>query len=90
MALSVGDLIPGFLPRVSWHTDSVPASVYTKDMDRAFRMAAAIESGGVAINGLFIPSNQTPFGGFKQSGVGKELGKYGLMEYMKTKSVHIK
>jgi aldehyde dehydrogenase (NAD+) len=64
--------------------------VYTKDLDRALRVSAAIDSGSVTVNGPSIPAFQTPFGGFKQSGIGKELGKYGLLEYMKTKSVHIK
>jgi hypothetical protein len=53
-------------------------------------MGSAIECGAVSVNGLMIPSYQTPFGGFKQSGIGKELGKYGLLEYMRTKTVHIK
>lgn len=53
-------------------------------------MSSAIECGAVSVNGPMIPSYQTPFGGFKQSGIGKELGKYGLLEYMKTKTVHIK
>jgi hypothetical protein len=51
---------------------------------------SAIPDRGISINGPFIPSYQTPFGGFKQSGSGKELGKYALLEYMKTKTVHIK
>lgn len=53
-------------------------------------MSSALEAGGISINGPFVPSYQTPFGGFKQSGIGKELGKYGLLEYMKTKTIHIK
>jgi aldehyde dehydrogenase (NAD+) len=52
-------------------------------------MSSALEAGGVSINGPFIPNYNTPFGGHKQSGIGKELGKYGLLEYTKTKSVHI-
>jgi aldehyde dehydrogenase (NAD+) len=75
----------------SCHVSNVQllASVYTKDIDRAFRMSSALEAGGVSINGPFIPNYNTPFGGHKQSGIGKELGKYGLLEYTKTKSVHI-
>lgn len=53
-------------------------------------MSSAIESGAVSVNGPMMPSYQTPFGGFKQSGIGKELGKYGLLEYTKAKTIHIK
>ena len=67
-----------------------PASVYTTNLDRALRMSSAIDSGSVTVNGPVVPAYQTPFGGFKQSGIGKELGKYGLLEYMRTKTVHIK
>jgi aldehyde dehydrogenase (NAD+) len=66
------------------------ACVYTQNLDRALRLSSAIEAGGVSINGPFVPSYQTPFGGFKQSGLGKELGKEGLMEYTKAKTIHIK
>ncbi|KAL2068419.1 hypothetical protein VTL71DRAFT_16517 [Oculimacula yallundae] len=66
------------------------ACVYTKDIDKALRVSFAIDSGAVSVNGPCIPAYQTPYGGFKQSGIGKELGKYGLLEYMNTKSLHIK
>ncbi|KAL5349992.1 hypothetical protein ACLOAV_005028 [Pseudogymnoascus australis] len=66
------------------------ACIYTSNIDRALRVSSAVDSGSVHINGVAIPKYNTPFGGFKQSGIGKELGKYGLLEYMKTKTVHIK
>lgn len=50
------------------------ASVYTGDLARALRVAGLIESGTVGINGAFDTSEQTPFGGFKQSGIGRESG----------------
>jgi len=53
-------------------------------------VSSAVESGAISINGPMVPSFQTPFGGFKQSGIGKELGKYGLLEYTKAKTIHIK
>ncbi|KFY80917.1 hypothetical protein V498_08764 [Pseudogymnoascus sp. VKM F-4517 (FW-2822)] len=65
------------------------ACIYTSNIDRALRVSSAVDSGSVHINGVAIPKYNTPFGGFKQSGIGKELGKYGLLEYMKTKTVHI-
>ncbi|KAH6677258.1 putative aldehyde dehydrogenase [Halenospora varia] len=70
-------------------TYGLAACVYTADLNRALRVASKIDSGGISINGPFVPNFQTPFGGFKQSGHGKELGKYGLMEYMKQKTIHI-
>ncbi|KAH8805137.1 putative aldehyde dehydrogenase [Xylogone sp. PMI_703] len=65
------------------------ATVYTNDLNRALRLSEKIESGSVSINAPHFPSPQVPFGGFKESGKGKENGKYGLMAYMKTKSIFI-
>ncbi len=64
--------------------------MYTADLNRALRVSSAIEAGGVAVNSLFIPDVQTPFGGWKQSGIGRELGEEGLKAYLEPKSVHIK
>jgi len=66
------------------------ATVYTSDITRALRVSAKIDSGNVSINAPHLPSVQAPFGGFKESGNGKELGKYGLQSYLKTKTVLIK
>lgn len=69
---------------------SCVATLYTSDLNRALRVSAKIESGTVSINAIHSPMLQTPFGGFKESGSGKELGKYGLQSYLKTKSILIK
>jgi aldehyde dehydrogenase (NAD+) len=53
-------------------------------------MASAIESGGVSVNVPYLPELQTPFGGVKQSGSGRELGEEGLKAYLEPKSIHIK
>jgi aldehyde dehydrogenase (NAD+) len=66
------------------------ATIYTSDLNRALRVSAKIDSGTVSINATHFPNNQVPFGGFKMSGSGKELGKYGLESYLKTKTVLIK
>lgn len=66
------------------------ASVYTSDLNRALRVSAKIDSGNVSINAPHFPNQQVPFGGFKESGNGKELGKYGLQAYLRTKTVLIK
>ncbi|KAL4936400.1 hypothetical protein BDV06DRAFT_233444 [Aspergillus oleicola] len=66
------------------------ASVYTSNIDRALRVSSALECGGVAVNSPFLPQVNTAFGGIKASGQGRELGKYGLLEYTEAKSIHIK
>ncbi|QYS99933.1 Aldedh domain-containing protein [Trichoderma simmonsii] len=65
------------------------SSVYTSDLGRALRVADKMDAGTVGINGVFITSAQTPFGGFKQSGTGKESGEEGLRAYLRAKTIHI-
>jgi acyl-CoA reductase-like NAD-dependent aldehyde dehydrogenase len=63
--------------------------VWTQDISRAFRVSSMIDAGYLWVNtyGGIIP--ETPYGGFKQSGVGKELGSEGLEEYLRTKNISI-
>lgn len=61
------------------------AYFYTKDLGRAWRVGEALEYGMVGINGLSLASAQTPFGGIKESGIGREGSKYGLDEYLEIK-----
>lgn len=65
------------------------ATVYTSDIARALRVAGKIEAGTVGINSAFNTSPQTPFGGHKQSGYGRESGPEGLKEYLQPKTIHI-
>ncbi|KAF4304141.1 hypothetical protein GTA08_BOTSDO08028 [Botryosphaeria dothidea] len=65
------------------------ANIYTNDLNRALRVSSKLESGGVSVNSPYLPELNTAFGGTKQSGSGRELGKYGLYEYLEPKSVHI-
>jgi betaine-aldehyde dehydrogenase len=62
-------------------------SVWTRDGAKALRMARAIETGVLSINTNTSVRVQTPFGGFKQSGVGRELGPHALDAYTEVKSV---
>ncbi|KAK7409173.1 hypothetical protein QQX98_008666 [Neonectria punicea] len=66
------------------------ACVYTTDLTRALRVSAALETGGVSVNSPFLPELNTPFGGVKQSGQGRELGAHGLYSYLEPQSVHIR
>lgn len=77
------------LPTPADH-DQCIACLYTSDITRALRVSASIESGGVAINSPYLPELNTPFGGTKQSGQGRELGKHGLYSHLEPKAVHIK
>jgi succinate-semialdehyde dehydrogenase / glutarate-semialdehyde dehydrogenase len=61
------------------------AYFYTRDMARAWRVAEALESGMVGINEGIISTEVAPFGGVKQSGLGREGSKYGLDEYLELK-----
>jgi acyl-CoA reductase-like NAD-dependent aldehyde dehydrogenase len=68
------------------------AAVWTADVGRALRLAKAIRAGTVWVNayhGVGFGA-ELPYGGWKQSGLGRELGHEGLAEYLQTKSVHLK
>ena len=60
---------------------------YTRDLARTFRMAEALECGIVGVNTGLISTEVAPFGGVKQSGVGREGSKYGLDDYTELKYV---
>ncbi|KAF5403025.1 Aldehyde dehydrogenase mitochondrial [Paragonimus heterotremus] len=63
------------------------AGVFTSDMEKAMRVAQACQAGSFWINCYNICSPQAPFGGYKMSGLGKELGKEGLDCYLQTKVI---
>jgi len=63
------------------------ASVWTRDIDRAHRVARQLRAGRVGVNVHAAPDAAMPTGGFKQSGWGRELGPDGLDAYLETKSV---
>jgi aldehyde dehydrogenase (NAD+) len=62
-------------------------AVDSADLDRAKAVAARIRTGTVAVNGGVWFSPDAPFGGVKQSGIGREMGVQGLEEYLETKVV---
>ena len=63
------------------------AGIWTRDTNRAIRMADRIQAGTVYINNYFNAATQSPVGGFKQSGYGRENGFEGMRCFMQTKSV---
>lgn len=62
---------------------------YTRDLSRAFRVAGQLEFGMVALNTGSLAMEMAPFGGVKQSGLGREGGQQGIEEYLETKAFHI-
>jgi betaine-aldehyde dehydrogenase len=64
-------------------------SIWTRDGARALRVARALETGVLSVNSNSSVRVQTPFGGFKHSGFGRELGMHGLDGYSEVKSVFI-
>lgn len=63
------------------------ASIWTRDLAKAEKMSRRIESGIVSVNNVVISDPRIPFGGIKHSGFGRELSRYGMMEFVNVKSV---
>ena len=59
----------------------------TSNLARAWRLADSLEAGMIGINEGIISHSIAPFGGMKQSGIGREGGRYGIEEYLETKYV---
>lgn len=66
------------------------ATVFTKNIDQAMAFANQVEAGSVKVNSAAGGSSGLPFGGYKQSGIGREGGDYGIDLYMEIKAVSIK
>jgi aldehyde dehydrogenase (NAD+) len=66
------------------------AAVWTRDIGKALHVANNVRAGTVWVNCYDVFDAAAPFGGFKQSGVGRELGEYGLQQYSEIKTVTVK
>jgi len=66
------------------------AGVFTQDINKALIYAQGVQAGTVWVNTYFSITPQAPFGGFKESGHGRELGEASLKEYLEVKTVTIK
>jgi len=64
------------------------AGLHSRDVNQCMRVSSALEAGTVWVNQYNILQNNVPFGGKKQSGIGRELGSYALEEYTSVKAVH--
>ena len=63
------------------------ASIWTQDLDKAEKLSRLVESGIVTVNNVVISDPRVPFGGIKNSGFGRELSRYGMLEFVNIKSV---
>jgi succinate-semialdehyde dehydrogenase/glutarate-semialdehyde dehydrogenase len=77
---------------ISWANDTeygLVSYVYTRDLRRALRVAEALETGMIGINRGVVSDPAAPFGGVKQSGLGREGGHDGLLEFTETKYIAV-
>ena len=63
------------------------ASIWTQDLNKAEKLSDQIQSGIVTVNNIVASDPRVPFGGVKKSGFGRELSRYGMMEFANIKSV---
>src|ERR1700733_5072765 len=70
-------------------TYGLAAAVWTKEVSKAHAIAARLRAGTVWVNCYDVFDAAAPFGGFKQSGIGRELGEYGLQNYTEVKTVTV-
>jgi acyl-CoA reductase-like NAD-dependent aldehyde dehydrogenase len=63
------------------------ASIWTQNLDKAEKLSRIVESGIVTVNNVVISDPRVPFGGIKNSGFGRELSRYGMLEFVNVKSV---
>jgi succinate-semialdehyde dehydrogenase/glutarate-semialdehyde dehydrogenase len=66
------------------------AAVFTRDVARGERVARELEAGCTFVNSLVASDPRLPFGGIKESGYGRELGTYGIKEFVNLKTVYVK
>uniref|UniRef100_A0A8P4G4M5 10-formyltetrahydrofolate dehydrogenase n=1 Tax=Dicentrarchus labrax TaxID=13489 RepID=A0A8P4G4M5_DICLA len=81
--------VEGVLHRANDTEYGLASGVFTRDINKAMYVSERLEAGTVFINTYNKTDVASPFGGFKQSGFGKDLGEDALMEYLKTKAVTV-
>jgi len=77
------------IKRANSHSAGLAGYVCTNSMDLAHKTSEELETGMVAVNTPFLSSAETPFGGIKQSGYGREGGSVGIKDYLNIKYTHL-
>ncbi|MDC0739592.1 NAD-dependent succinate-semialdehyde dehydrogenase [Cognatishimia sp. SS12] len=62
---------------------------FTTDLATSEKLSRGLQAGVIAINNIDVSGHESPFGGIKQSGIGREAGRYGILEYMNIKATHV-
>jgi acyl-CoA reductase-like NAD-dependent aldehyde dehydrogenase len=78
------------IPRANDTRYGLAAAVFTKDIDKAITIANSVQAGTVWVNCYHAFTVQAPFGGYKESGIGRENNEEGVLEYCQVKTVTIK
>ena len=78
------------IPRANDTTFGLAAGVWTRDIAKAHAIANHVKAGTVWVNCFHAFDAAAPFGGFKQSGIGREMGEYALQHYTEIKTVTIR
>jgi aldehyde dehydrogenase (NAD+) len=89
MSIIPFDSIDEVVERANRTIYGLAAAVWTKDIGKATAIANKVRAGTVWVNCYDVFDAAAPFGGFKQSGIGRELGEYGLQQYTEVKTVII-
>jgi aldehyde dehydrogenase (NAD+) len=78
------------IERANNHHYGLAAGIVTKNTETALKLANGLRAGTVYVNCYDVFDANTPFGGYKDSGIGRELGEAGLRNYLESKTVIIK
>ena len=65
------------------------AYAFTRDIDRAWRVSEGLETGMVGLNSGIVSTETAPFGGIKESGLGREGSRHGIEEFLEMKTISV-